>query len=240
MKQGLTSRPHGLLASVILALCFTALRPLLPPDSARAERTVFPSDVSVSVDLGPRHGNLFISHREASVSSFRAHRATTYTAPARIGNSRVFTAFGKLGRITLQFERDGEPSKSKPSTACRGGTRVISRGTFRGVVELRSRFGFKPVDDSSFSGEGLIVRSPRVVCNLPKQADPFEKKGDGVGLWAQTCDGRGFNAQGRRLSAGAHISSHFQLSEVGRREGSRSPSLSMSPQPLEPSALTKP
>ncbi len=192
---------RGVTASLVLVAVLLGIHSVIP-GVAVAKQQVYAADTNISVDLGAGHGVVQISKGVASVFSVRGDRFTTYSAAARMRSSGLLVRFGRLGHIALRFESEGRPSTDPPSSVCRGGSQTRSDGTFSGSVDLNSRFGFRPFHDKSFSGSGWLIRTPRLVCDLPKERGPFEKSGDGVLISAQNCDGRAFSAQGRRPSAG--------------------------------------
>lgn len=188
---------------------------------ATASVRVIGADTTSVIELGGPDGFLSVSRRKAYVTSSRGHRFTTFSAPARATRTALLARFGSLGRVDLSFEPTGRPSKNEPSSFCKGGTQFTWKGTFRGTVDLKGRYGFRPVHDGSFAATGSITRSPRLVCHgLPETPLP-ENGGDLVGLWAASCDGRGLVVRGRRPNAkhlGAVSFSASATRKLGRVE----------------------
>jgi hypothetical protein len=179
--------------SHLMALAAVSL--LIP---ASASGHVQAADNSIYLSLGPR-SSVFTGHGEAFAFSDAVGRSTSYSTRARATRRGLVADFGRLGRIELEFEASGPPTEQKPTRFCHGEPQLTWEGVYTGTVELAGRYGFRQVRDLTFEKKGTFTHTPRTVCHIPGEKRPAEPAdGNGVLLWAASCDGSGFSAQGER------------------------------------------
>jgi hypothetical protein len=201
-----------------------AVAALLVPASALASHVrVLPLSYDAGVALGPRSGlfgsdaELFSSSHNAFVTSTSGRTTTSYSVAARTDRTGVLARFGRLGLIDLDFEPTGHPTEQKPGPFCRGGPQTTWEGVFTGTVQLRGRYGFRSIHDRSFTKKGTFSHTPRWVCHLPDEVTPpVSRGGNGVLLWAASCDGRSVNVQSERPRAGGLTQRSISYSATAR------------------------
>ncbi|HEY7255288.1 MAG TPA: hypothetical protein VH476_01275 [Solirubrobacterales bacterium] len=182
------------LAAVLAAV------PLLIPASSSAQ--VLPAEDSASFLLGHGLNLLTTTATQASAISFKGRTITSYSTGARTKRTGVVASFGNLGRIDLDFEPSGPPSKRPVVSFCHGDKQLTWVGVFTGTVVLRGRYGFPSFRDRSFRKKGTLSHRPRWVCHLPTEfGPPPPRHGKGIRLWAGACDGRGFSVESERPRA---------------------------------------
>jgi hypothetical protein len=163
---------------------------------------------------------------------------TSYSTGARTKRTGVVASFGNLGRIDLDFEPSGPPSKQPVVSFCHGEKLLSWEGVFTGTVVLRGRYGFPSFRDRSFRRKGTLSHRPRWVCHLPTGfGPPPPRHGKDVRLWAGACDGRGFSVKSERPRAARDADEPHSITysasaslRVGRVQVEQSISRSAAPQ----------
>lgn len=193
----------------LLALTFAMASLLVPAFADASHVRVLPPSNNAAVALGSRSGlfgsgaELYASSRNAFVTSTSASTTTSYSVAARTDRTGVLARFGHLGRIDLDFKPTGQSTEQKSGPFCQGGPQLTWEGVYTGTVQLQGRYGFRSINDRSFTSKGTFSHTPRWVCHLPDEATPpAPQGGNGVLLWAGSCDGRGLSVQSERLRAG--------------------------------------
>jgi hypothetical protein len=211
----------------LLALIFSVASLLVPASALASHVRVLPPSNNADVALGPRSGlfgsgaELYASSRNAFVTSTSGRTITSYSVAARTDRTGVLARFGRLGLIDLDFEPTGQPTEQKPGPFCRGGPQITWEGVFTGTVQLHGRYGFRSIHHRSFTKKGTFTHTPRWVCHLPDEAaPPVSRGGNGVLLWAGSCDGRSVNVQSERPRAGGLAQRSISYSATAHiREG---------------------